>query len=143
MKLSSGKVAFPIEFDDGEVRNIYFNPTDPNLAVRMRNFKDNISKRISEYSEMKLTSAGTPVNLSEIEKFIAAQEILKEELDYAFGGEIYDVVFKDLSPFALIDGKFLFESFIEGIAPEIEVYVKKARMEMSDKMSSYTKKYGK
>lgn len=143
MKLSSGKVAFRIEFDDGETREIYFNPTDPNLAVRLKNFKDNITKKIEKYGEMKLTTAGTPADLSNIEDFVALQDILKEELDYAFGGNIYDVVFKELSPFALVNGEFLFESFVKAITPEIEVYVNRARLDISNKMSSYTKKYGK
>ena len=39
MKLSTGKVAFPIEFDNGDKQNIYFNPSDPDLAIRMRDFE--------------------------------------------------------------------------------------------------------
>ena len=31
MKLSTGKVAFPIEFDNGAKETIYFNPNDPDL----------------------------------------------------------------------------------------------------------------
>ena len=34
MKLSTGKVAFPIEFDNGAKETIYFNPNDPDLFVR-------------------------------------------------------------------------------------------------------------
>jgi hypothetical protein len=37
MKLSTGKVAFPIEFDNGDKQTIYFNPNDPDLMIRMKN----------------------------------------------------------------------------------------------------------
>ena len=39
MKLNTGKQAFPIEFDNGDVQNIYFNPNDPDLAIRMKDFQ--------------------------------------------------------------------------------------------------------
>ena len=39
MKLSTGKVAFPIEFDNGAKETIYFNPNDPDLFVRFSNFE--------------------------------------------------------------------------------------------------------
>lgn len=143
MKLSTGKVAFPIEFDDGEVREIYFNPTDPNLAVRMKNFKENIGAKLEKYSDLRITSAGNVEDLSKIEDFENIQNILKEEIDFAFGGNIYDVVFKDVSPFALIGGEFFFEMFIKAIAPEIEKHIKEAKPKISERFSKHTNKYGK
>ena len=50
MKLSTGKVAFPIEFDNGDKAVIYFNPNDPDLMIRIKNFNENVSKKIAELS---------------------------------------------------------------------------------------------
>ncbi len=144
MKLSTGKVAFPIEFDDGKIREIYFNPTDPNLAIRMKNLGNIISKRIEQYSaEIKLTSAGTPEDISQIETFDNMQKILGEELDTAFGGEVYDIVFKDMSPFAIVNGKYFVERFIEEITPEIRDHIIASKKVVSERVLSHTRKYGK
>ena len=48
MKLSTGKVAFLIEFDNEDRDCIYFNPNDPDLATRLIDSKDKIQKRIEE-----------------------------------------------------------------------------------------------
>ena len=42
MKLSTGKIAFPIEFDNGDKDCIYFNPNDPNLSIRLKDFQDKL-----------------------------------------------------------------------------------------------------
>ena len=39
MKLSTGKVAFPLQFDNGDVENIFINPHDAGLQARIRNFE--------------------------------------------------------------------------------------------------------
>ena len=51
MKLSTGKVAFPIEFDNGDKDCIYFNPNDPNLAVRFTEFQDKVNERLKEFED--------------------------------------------------------------------------------------------
>ena len=45
IKLNTGKVAFLIEFDNGDNQNIYFNPNDPDLATRLIASKDKIQKK--------------------------------------------------------------------------------------------------
>ena len=46
MKLSTGKVAIPIEFDNGDKQNIYFNPNDPDLMIRMNNLGEKVHEKI-------------------------------------------------------------------------------------------------
>ena len=143
MKLSTGKVAFPIEFDNGDKSVIYFNPSDPNLSIRLMDFQDKIMSRVKEIENMKLSIDGTPEEDSAIEHFRKFQNVLFEELDVAFGGEISKIVFKHCSPFAIINGEYFILQFVEAIKPEIEKYIKKSNADIEKKMSKHIDKYRK
>ena len=143
MKLSTGKIAFHIDFDNGDKEVIYFNPNDPDLMVRLNNFESNISKKIKDFDDVELTAEGKPKNIAQIEVFDKMQTILKEELDFAFNGSISDVVFKHLSPFAIVDGEYFIEQFLKAIAPEIEKEIDKANADVKKKMQKHIGKYQK
>ena len=143
MKLSTGKVAFPIEFDNGDKDCIYFNPNDPNLSIRLTDFQDKITARVKELDDMKLNAEGTPEDNSVIEEFRKFQNVLFEELDIAFGGEVSAVVFKHCSPFAIVGGEYFIMQFVEAIKPEIEKHIKKANADVEKKMAKHLNKYKK
>ena len=136
-------MAFPIEFDNGDKANIFFNPNDPNLSIRLKDFQDKVSERMKELDDIKLSAEGTPEDADLIEDFRKVQNILYEELDIAFGGEISAVVFKHCSPFAIVNGDYFLMQFIEAIKPEIEKHIKKASVEVEKKMAKHTNKYAK
>lgn len=140
MKLSTGKVAFPIEFDNGNKTAIYFNPNDPDLFIRIKNFEGIVLERIKAFGEIELSNDGTPIKKEEIETFEKMQNILKEELDRAFGGEISGEVFKYCSPFAIVGGEYFIMQFIKAITPEIGKHIQKAS---ADRMAKHLDKYGK
>lgn len=142
MKLSTGKVAFPIEFDNGDKQNIYFNPNDPNLSVRLKDFQDRVSERIKALDDVRLDAKGTPEDVEKIEEFRRIQNVLYEELDVAFGGEVSAVVFKHCSPFAIVNGDYFLMQFIETIKPEIEKHIKKASSAVEARMKKHLDKYG-
>lgn len=143
MKLSTGKIAFTIEFDNGAKETIYFNPNDPNLAIRLKDLQENINKKINEIDDIKLNSDGTPTDTNVIADFEKIQNVLCNELDIAFGGEISSVVFKYCSPFAIINGEYFLIQFIEAIKPEIEKHIKKANAAVEKKMAKHLDKYKK
>ena len=126
MKLSTGKVAFPIEFDNGDKAVIYFNPNDRELPKRLENIENSVEERIKNIDIEKHKARfedgvkinldfQTPddiLNLSDEElaslkgKFESANEIdreynhaLKEELDKAFESKISDIAFRYCEPF--------------------------------------------
>lgn len=140
MKLSTGKVAFPIEFDNGNKTAIYFNPNDPDLFIRIKNFEGIVLERIKAFGEIELSNDGTPIKTEEIETFEKMQNILKEELDRAFGGEISGEVFKYCSPFAIVGGEYFIMQFIKAITPEIGNHIQKASAE---RMAKHLDKYDK
>ena len=143
MKLSTGKVAFPIEFDNGDKQNIYFNPNDPDLMIRMKNLDKKVQEKIEGLEDVELTAEGKPTQISQIETFEKMQNILKEELDYAFGGSVSEVVFKHCSPFAIVGGEYFVVQFIQAITPEIEKHIEKANADVEKRMAKHIDKYKK
>ena len=143
MKLSTGKVAFPIEFDNGDKAVIYFNPNDPDLMIRMKNLDEKVQEKINGLEDVELTEEGKPTQVSKIETFEKMQNILKDELDYAFGGSVSSVVFKHCSPFAIVGGEYFVVQFIQAITPEIEKHIKKANADVEKRMAKHIDKYKK
>lgn len=125
MKLSTGKVAFPIEFDNGDKAVIYFNPNDRGIQERIKSFEASIENRIKGIDLEKYKSrfeGNIPeIDLDNPEKLleISAEELnnlqsrldvvneieseynkaIKDELDIVFGGKISDVAFRYCQPF--------------------------------------------
>lgn len=143
MKLSTGKIPFWIEFDNGDKDCIYFNPNDPDFALRLTDFQSRIEKRVAETQNMELGVDGEPKNKDLLEEFRGIKNILCEEMDHAFGGDISAVVFKHCSPFAIINGDYFVLQFLEGISPEIEEHIKKANADVEKKMAKHLDKYKK
>lgn len=143
MKLNTGKIGFPIEFDNGDKECIYFNPNDPNLSLRLIDFENKISSRMDELDDIELDAKGKPQSIKKIESFRKFQNILYEEMDIAFGGEVSAIVFKHCSPFAIIDGEYFIIQFIEAIRPEIEKHIKIASEEINKKVEKHIGKYAK
>ncbi len=141
MRLNTGKLAFPIEFDNGDVQNIYFNPNDPDLAIRMKDFQSKVEARTKDLEDIKLKNDGTPEDASAIERFREIRNIVCEELDAAFNGDISSVVFKHCSPFAVVNGDYFIMQFIEAIKPEIEKHIRKANADVEKKMQKHIAKY--
>lgn len=141
MKLSTGKVAFPIEFDNGDKQIIYFNPNDPDLMIRMKNLDEKVQEKIKGMDDVELTAEGRPARISQIEIFEKMQNVIKEELDYAFGGNVSDIVFKHCSPFAIVNGEYFITQFIQAIAPEIEKHIRKTNLDIEQRMAKHIDKY--
>lgn len=143
MKLSTGKVAFPIEFDNGDKEVIYFNPNDPNLAVRLSDLEDKVQNRIKEIGDIELNENGEPKEVDFVEGFKKIQKAIFDEMNFAFGGDICEKVFKHCSPFAIVDGQYFINIFLDAITPEIEKHIKKANADIELKKQQYLSKYKK
>lgn len=135
MKLSTGKIAFPITFDNGEKETIFFNPNDPNLAIRLNCAGEKIQEKINELPEPEENES------AELEGYKKVQEIIYNELDDAFGGDISSKVFKYCSPFAIVDGEFFISQFMRAIIPEVTKEINKAQTNLQKKMQKHLEKY--
>lgn len=166
MKLSVGKVAFPIEFDNGDKDTIYFNPSDPELGTRLIGAKKRIEERVKELDASKFVPEGDDANVqlpdnitdygeltkeqrqaleSRASAFAAitaeSDRILREEIDRAFGGDISSVVFKHCSPMAVVNGEYFVIQFLTAITPEIQKHVSKSNEITEKKMRKHIDKY--
>lgn len=167
MQLKVGKIAFPIEFDNGEKDVIYFNPNDPELATRLMKAQDNISDKLDklEADDLVLKNDGSveiPENVdgyeelsdehkeiltNNAEKMVKILEetknILCEEIDNAFNSDISSVVFKYCSPLAVVGGEYFIIQFLNAITPEIQREVNKSNKDVEKKMMKHIGKYQK
>jgi hypothetical protein len=129
MKLSTGKVAFPIEFDNGDKEIIYFNPNDREFIKRVMDFENSIEERTKKINIDKYKDRiedGIDINLniddfSQIEKMSAEeiaslrrkvgaivdidaeyQQALKDELNDIFKSDISSQIFKYCEPMDMV-----------------------------------------
>lgn len=170
MKLSTGKVAFPIHFDNGDVENVYINPHDSGLQQRIKNFENSIQKRLDKINFEKHKNAFvdgfdmsnidftklmsmTEEELEKITKQTNAieemdreiEEKFCEEIDAVFNSDVSSKLFKHAPPLAMVeveDGKF--ELYIlhafKGLAEEIQKYGNKVNNATNKYIEKYSKK---
>lgn len=135
MKLSTGRVPFPIEFDNGDRQTIYFNPQSKTFREKIFEFEKSVNARITNINIEKYKNAfedGTSVNVDindidavmnlsseELDSLKAKadaiasidneyQSAIKDELDAIFESPISEVVFKycqPLDPVVVVDDK--------------------------------------
>ena len=74
-------------------------------------------------------------------RLASIRNILCEELDAAFNGEVSEVVFKHCSPFAIVNGDYFIMQFLAAIKPEIEKQVRKANSAVEQKMQKHIAQY--
>lgn len=167
MKLSVGKIAFPIEFDNGDKDTIYFNPNDPDLATRLMKAKDCIGAKLDNlnaedfnlktdgsvefpetidgYNNMTNEQQEAVNNRAEAMTKVleSTKKIICEEIDTAFNGDISAVVFKHCSPLAVVNGEYFIVQFLNAITPEIQKHIGTSNEELEKKMSKHIAKYQK
>jgi hypothetical protein len=139
--LDLGKEPFELNFGNGIVETIYINPNDMNLPIRMKDFEKNMQSKMGNIEDFKISTNGEALEM--IEEFKKLQDIMFEEIDYAFGSEISSKVFKYCSPFTVIDGEYFIVQFLRKLKPEIERRVKKSSAVTQKKMEKYLSKYKK
>lgn len=160
MKISTGMVAFPIEFDNGEKAVIHINPHDrqflksllmlgEKVEAKMKNinldkyktvFDDGIKldvdirdiKSVEQLSEERLKSLGKKlVALTEIDE--EYQNVVKTELNDIFKEDVSSIVFKYCQP--------LDNVLVERNGEEVSLsYVQHFISEVVDELQRYNEK---
>lgn len=132
MKLSTGKVAFPIEFDNGDTEVIYFNPNDVELANRMKNLQAELVEKAKEIEKQE--NEGDYLAM-----FSALNESIKQALNKAFNSDVSTAVFKYCSPFAIIDGEFYVSLFLSQAVKAIQKECSKSQKKLEKHIGKYKK----
>ena len=169
MKLSTGKVAFPLQFDNGDVENIFINPYDTELQSRIKNFESSIKERLNKIKFDKHKDAfvdGVEVSTldfsklmdmseKEIEKITkctdAMAEIDKEierefcaEIDSIFQSDVSSKAFKYVPPLAMVineNGEC--EMYIMLVLKALSIEIQKYGNKMNSATNKYVAKYPK
>lgn len=173
MKLSTGKVGFPIEFDNGDKDVIYFNPNDRGIQDRIKSFEASIQKREKEFNlqndqieyaeelpsfngnidklfdltteEMQALQKNVELYNSREKKY---NDIVKEELDNVFGSKISDIVFKYCQPFDMVivednSGNETREMYVMQFMKWLAVELEKYHAKNKSAMDKHLSKYSK
>ena len=169
MKLSTGKVAFPLQFDNGDIENIFINPHDTGLQTRIRNFENSIKERLQKINLEKYKEAfvdGVDVSnldfsklmdmsAEELEKITkqtdAMNEIDKElekefcaEIDNIFQSDVSSKAFKYVPPLAMVpDENGECELYILLVLKALAIEIQKYGNKMNNATNKYVAKYPK
>lgn len=169
MKLSTGKIAFPLQFDNGDVENIFINPHDAGLQNRIRSFESSIHERLQKINLEKHKDAfvdGVDIgNLDftklmdmpqeELEKITkqtdAIAEIDKElekefcaEIDNIFDSDVSSKAFKYVPPLAIVpDENGDCEMYILLVLKALAIEIQKYGNKMNNATNKYVAKYPK
>lgn len=169
MKLSTGKVAFPLQFDNGDVENILINPHDKGLQERIKNFENSIKKRLDKINLEKHKDAfenGVDISnldysklmemsAEELEKITkqtdAIDEMDKElerefcaEIDSIFDSDVSSKAFKYVPPLAMVpDENGECEMYIMLVLKALAIEIQKYGNKMNNATNKYVAKYPK
>lgn len=173
MKLSTGKVAFPIEFDNGDKDCIYFNPNDKDLREGFYNFQSRIEEQTKQIDfekyknryengfnfDIKSADDILSLDLAELNKLkekcdvIAEidaeyQNAIKTEMDKVFKSEVSKVIFKYCQPLEIVvfeneNGEEEREIYIMYFVKQFAKELEKYGSKNSSAMNKYAEKYPK
>lgn len=136
MKLSTGRVAFPIEFDNGDKEVIYFNPNDVDLAERIKEMQVNLAKKADEVDKAQ---GADEEKADYLAMFAELNQAIKEEIDKAFNGEISKSVFKYCSPMSIVDGQYYVALFFEEVIKAMKIEHEKSQKKINKHIGKYKK----
>ena len=170
MVLSTGKVAFTIEFDNGDKQNIYFNPNDKKIMDRIKSFESEVNKKIQALDFKKYENqfeGGIDFDFSDTEKLfdLSVEEMenisnklnaiggiegeynqaIKEEIDIVFNSKISEVAFKYCEPLDVVvlddnSREMYIMLFLRWLMEEIKKYGLKNSQDMEKHIAKYQKK---
>lgn len=169
MKLSTGKIAFPLQFDNGDVENIFINPHDAGLKERIKGFETSIHERLKKINLEKHKDAfvdGVDIGNLDFTKLMdmSAEELEKitkqtdamaeidkelekefcEEIDNIFNSDVSSKAFKYVPPLAMVpdeDGEC--ELYILLVLKALAIEIQKYSNKMNNATNKYVAKYPK
>ena len=144
VKLSRGLAKIEINFDGvDEPEFIYVNPTDTKLLERMKEAQKIIEEKAKAVEPYKLGADGLPEAEDAIRYVNETNQVVYDAIDYGFGSNVSAVLFKYLSPFAIVDGEYNVFAVLGALTPELERIAKQNRDKANKNVDKYLKKYQK
>ena len=169
MKLSTGKTAIKVPFDNGDVGVVYINTTDRTIQERINAFEGRVEEKIKNINLEKYQLDGEikadisdidalfEMNADDLEKLNKQMSVLteidkeynnvvKEELDEVFKSPVSDVFFKYCQPFDVVvieddDGNEKREMYIMHLLKWLGYELKKNAEKNNSAMNKHIGKY--
>jgi hypothetical protein len=170
MKLSTGKTAIKVPFDNGDVGVVYINTTDRTIQERISAFEGRVEEKIKNINLDKYNAqldGGIKADITDIEalfemsadelKRVSADlnviseidaeynKVVKEELDEVFKSPVSDVFFKYCQPFDVVviedDGNEKREMYIMHLLKWLGYELKKNAEKNNSAMDKHIGKY--
>ena len=169
MKLSTGKTAIKVPFDNGDVGVVYINTTDRTIQERINAFEGRVEEKIKSINLEKYQLDGEikadisdidalfEMNADDLEKLNKQMSVLteidaeynnvvKEELDEVFKSPVSNVFFKYCQPFDVVvieddDGNEKREMYIMHLLKWLGYELKKNAEKNNSAMNKHIGKY--
>ena len=169
MKLSTGKTAIKVPFDNGDVGVVYINTTDRTIQERINAFEGRVEEKIKSINLEKYQLDGEikadisdidalfEMSADDLEKLNKQMSVLteidkeynnvvKEELDEVFKSPVSDVFFKYCQPFDVVvieddDGNEKREMYIMHLLKWLGHELKKNAEKNNSAMNKHIGKY--
>ena len=169
MKLSTGKTAIKVPFDNGDVGVVYINTTDRTIQERINAFEGRVEEKIKSINLEKYQLDGEikadisdidalfEISADDLEKLNKQMSVLteidkeynkvvKEELDEVFKSPVSDVFFKYCQPFDVVvieddDGNEKREMYIMHLLKWLGYELKKNAEKNNSAMNKHIGKY--
>ena len=117
-KTEDGVAIIPFKNKAGEVLGeLHFNLCDIGLPGRFQKLREDIKPATKNLKSLKIEPDGTTKawQLKERKALLAAEKILKKDLDWCFGVGTYDSLFSKTRPFASVSGTFFSAGVIKAL----------------------------
>lgn len=140
LQIETGIKKYEIEDENGDLLGVIrIDPKDLNMLVRCEEVEKNVLALIESVDKI--------VETEELEtaekKVIEIDEKIKEQLNYLFDYDVSSVIFGNRHCLNTNHGIPFIQRFMDMIIPVVENVVKKENKESRERISKYTKQYGK
>lgn len=123
-------------------RVIRFNPSDYGLLERFHDARKTMVDAISTIGKnIEIKTNGEAADSLEDATLIIKDinNVINEQMNYIFNADVAQVVFGKQSPISTIKGKYLFERFLDAVAPYMEKEIKAEQEASQKRINKYTK----
>lgn len=136
-----------LNFDEGykelaingdETRILKINLADSNLIIRFHDAAKSLEELMNNAKGIVLNNDGSAKEESQIETLKELTNTVREKIDYALNTNACEIAFGNQSPLSLVNGRYLFEGFLDALKPFLEEEMKKQAKLSKKRIEKYT-----
>lgn len=121
-----------------EICKVYIRPGDLSIMDRYKEVMKRIPDVIAPLRELSVKADGSADDDAEWDAIKKVQVQLEDELNYLFGMDEAQEIFKDRNPFSSVQGKFFCELIIEAIGNIIAQVINEEAEQIQERTKAYT-----